>query len=120
MKDAYYFRHDSNARNDPKIKALISKYGVEGYGRFWIVIEMLREAAHYKLEDKEYVWDALAEQMKCPIKEARNFIQDCVKKFELLVQEDGYFYSPSLLLRMIKLDEIRDKRKAAAEKRWAD
>ena len=118
MKDAYYFKHDSNARNDPKIKSLISKYGLEGYGRFWVVIEMLRESAHYKLEEEEYIWDALAEQMKCDVKEVKAFIKDCVEKFKLFIQEDGYFYSASLLERMIKLDEIREKRKRAAESRW--
>lgn len=32
VKDCYYFPHDSNARSDPKIMALIQKYGIEGYG----------------------------------------------------------------------------------------
>ncbi len=32
-KDAYYFPHDCNARNDPKILALRSVFGAEGYGR---------------------------------------------------------------------------------------
>lgn len=31
-KDAYFFAHDCNARNDPKILALRSVYGAEGYG----------------------------------------------------------------------------------------
>ena len=52
MKDSRYFKHDANARNDPKIKALLNKYKMEGYGRYWIVVEMLREASHYRLEDK--------------------------------------------------------------------
>lgn len=118
LKDAYYFKHDSNARNDPKIKALINKYGIEGYGRFWIVIEMLRESSNYKLEDEEYIWDALAEQMKCSVAEVKDFIDDCSKKFRLFNQENGFFYSEALLTRMAKLDEIRQKRKYAAEVRW--
>lgn len=117
-KDAYYFPHDSNARNDPKIKALINKYGLSGYGRFWIVIEMLRESSNYKLEDEQYIWDALAEQMKCDEAEARQFIKDCVQVFKLLIQDEGYFYSAALLMRMIKLDGIRAKRKASADIRW--
>ena len=117
MKDAYYFKHDSNASHDPKIKALINQYGIEGYGRFWIIIEMLRESSGYKLENKQYIWDALAEQMKCPIPEMKKFIKDCSETFELLVQEDGFFYSNSLLERMVKLDDIRKKRKFAADYR---
>ena len=118
MKDAYYFKHDSNARNDPKIKALINKYGMEGYGRWWVIIEMFRESTGYKLEDEEYIWDALAEQMKCDVKGVKLFIKDCTEKFKLFVQEDGFFYSASFLKRMTELDEIRLKRRLAATKSW--
>ena len=114
-KDAYYFKHDAGARHDPKIKSLINKYGIEGYGRFWIVIEMLRESSTYKLEDKEYIWTALAEQMHIDIEEVKIFIKDCTNVFELLQQENGYFYSDSLLKRMSDLDLIRQKRKFAAD-----
>lgn len=117
MKDAYYFKHDSNARHDPKIKALINKYGLEGYGRFWVIIEMLREASNYKLEDEQYIWDALAEQMKCNVIEVKEFVKDCTEVFKLFVQDDGFFYSASLLDRMIKLDEKRKKTKFAADYR---
>ena len=40
-KDAYYFSHDANARLDPKNQAMICKYGMAGYGMYWIIIEML-------------------------------------------------------------------------------
>ena len=118
MKDAYYFQHDSNARNDPKIKALIRKYGIEGYGRYWIILEMLRESSNYKLEDEQYIWDALAEQMHCSVEEIKDFIKDCINIFKLFTQDDDFFYSAALLLRMTKLDNIREKRRNAAETRW--
>jgi hypothetical protein len=40
-KDTYYFSHDFNARNDSKIKKLISRHGIAGYGIFWAIIEDL-------------------------------------------------------------------------------
>ena len=114
MKDAYYFKHDAHARHDPKIQALIDKYGMEGYGRFWVVIEMLREDSHYRLQDKPYVWGSLSNQLQCPPDTAKQFIKDCIEEFNLLQQENGVFWSPSLLRRMISLDETREKRKDAA------
>lgn len=117
-KDAYYFKHDCNARHDPKTKALINKYGMAGYGRWWVILEMFREANGYKLEDEEYIWDALAEQMKCPVSEVRAFVKDCIEKYKLFVQEDGFFYSPSFLERMAKLDTLKQIRSAAAYKSW--
>jgi len=112
--DAYYFKHDADAQHDPKIKALINKYKVEGYGRFWMVLEMFRNTAGYKLEDKKYVWEALAQQMQCTVPEVKTFIKDCVEEFELFIQEDGFIYSMSFLERMSKLDEKRQKAKFAA------
>jgi len=120
MKDSYYFQHDSNARNDPKIKALIKKYGMEGYGRFWVIIEMMRESSNYKLDDRPYIWNALAEYMHVSVEDVKGFLKDCVNEFDLLIQEDGFIYSQSLLTRMNKLDEIRAKRKYAAECRWSE
>ena len=40
-KDAYYFSHDSNAKDDPKCMVLIDQLGLEGYGIFWVLIETL-------------------------------------------------------------------------------
>lgn len=112
-KDSYYFQHDSNARYDPKIQALIKKYGIEGYGRYWILIEILRDSSNYKLEDKSYVWLSLAEQMLCSVEDIKKFVNDCIKEFELIEKIDKLFYSPSLLCRMLKLDDIRQKRSKA-------
>jgi len=38
-----YFKHMTNMRNDIKIKRLISKYGLEGYGLYNLIIESVVE-----------------------------------------------------------------------------
>jgi len=48
MKEAYYFSHDSNAKDDPKCVLLIEQLGLEGYGIFWVLIEVLRDQPEYK------------------------------------------------------------------------
>ena len=46
MKDNLpFFSHDNNARNHPKMKALIAEFGYEGYGRFWALNERIAESA---------------------------------------------------------------------------
>ena len=46
MKDNLpYFSHDNNARNHPKMKALIAEFGFEGYGRFWVLNERIAESS---------------------------------------------------------------------------
>ena len=63
-KDAYFFSHDCNARNDPKILALRSVYGAEGYGVYFMLVEILREQPEYRLSVNKYIWNTLAMQMQ--------------------------------------------------------
>ncbi len=41
MKSSFYFKHDLDAREDDKMRALIMKHGATGYGIYWMVIEDL-------------------------------------------------------------------------------
>lgn len=119
-KDARYFKHDSGARHDPKVEALINKYGIEGYGRYWVLLEMMREASFYRLETEEYVWGSISKNFKCSIEEAKKFVEDCVNEFKLFVidKEHGFLYSISFCRRMDKLDAIREKCSKAGIASW--
>lgn len=119
MKDAYYFSHDSNARQDPSILAMRSVYGSEGYGWYWILIEMLREQSEYRIKINKYVWNALAMQMQCTADAAQKFVEDCINEFDLFVSDGEFFWSESLLRRMTNKDEKSEKARQAALKRWA-
>lgn len=122
-KDAYFFSHDCNARNDPKILALRSVYGAEGYGVYFMLIEILREQPEYKLAVNKYIWSALAMQMQVEPSHLEQIITDCCTEFcendsTLLVNDGKYLYSASLLRRMGKVDDISKLRQEAARKRW--
>jgi len=43
--DLPFFPHDNNARNHPKMKALIAEFGYEGYGKFWVLNECIAESS---------------------------------------------------------------------------
>lgn len=104
MKDAYYFPHDSNARNDQNVMLVRMKYGMKGYGIYFGIVEMLREANGYQMPSN---FVALAYDLREDAKE----VEDIVKNFNLFIIKDDYFYSESLLRRMERLDNIRQKRK---------
>ncbi|MCP3026635.1 DnaD domain protein [Halobacillus sp. A5] len=118
MKNTYYFSHDGNARNDPKILSMRSVYGSEGYGWYWIIIEMLREQNDYKIKINKYTWNALAMQLQCNADAAHRFASDCINEFELLHTDGEYFWSESLLKRMEVKDTKSEKAKKAAQARW--
>lgn len=119
-KEAYYFSHDSNARQDPKILAMMSVYGPEGYGWYWILVEMLREQSDFTLDKQgKYTFNAISMQMHCTKDASEQFVNDCINEFELFQTDGIKFWSDSLLRRMAMKEEISQKRKKAAEKRWS-
>lgn len=38
-----WFKHDSNANNDAKLKRVKLKYGMEGYGLYWYCLELIAQ-----------------------------------------------------------------------------
>lgn len=119
---AYYFSHDLNARNDPKILILRSVYGMEGYGRYWVLIEMLREQSDFKIMLSPHIWNALALQMQCKADAVKEFVEFCINDACLLASDGKAFWSPSLVRRMGAIGNAKnvksERAKKAAEARW--
>ena len=84
-----YFSHDSNARNDIKLLRLRAKYGYEGYGIYFALVEMLF-SENNKLSINEF--ETLAFGLQCDSKK----LEDIVLNFDLFDLGDQYFYSKRL------------------------
>jgi hypothetical protein len=87
---------------------------MEGYGRFWVLIEIMRATNGHKISEKKYELEALAEEMKCSVEDLKKFLKDCVEEFELFIKEDGFYYSESLLERLAKLESLKAARQRGA------
>lgn len=105
-KDAYWFRHDANARNDIKVIELRSLHGYEGYGLYFAILEIMREQAHYAIPEGKIgmVSVALGESPQ----KVSKVIEDCVS-VGLFERGDGLIYSPSFLERMSKWEESKSR-----------
>lgn len=106
-KEAYYFSHDSNARNDIKLVRLRRKAGLCGLGIYWCIIEMLRESADYKLplsaiDDIAYDINASRDDVNCVIRE-----------YDLFEVTETHFYSNRLIRSMLEYESILEKRRQA-------
>ena len=112
-KDAYYFSHDSNAHTDPKVLKLRMSLGWEGYGIYWAIIENLRNQETYSICESEFMFLTLS----LAIDEAKleQMLSKCLE-VKLLEISDGKVFSPSLLRRMERADDIRNKRREAGSK----
>lgn len=91
-------------------------YGAEGYGWYWMIIEMMREQSDFMLSLCKR--NALAMHLQCDPDAAHKFVQDCINEFELFDTDGEYFWSNSLLRRMNLRQEKSEKARQAALKRW--
>lgn len=117
-KETYYFSHDSNALTDTKILNMRADYGLEGYGLYWAIIEMMRNEDEYKLDLNKNTYRAIKTLTNTTI-DIEKFIKDCIEDYELFKQEDERFYSNSLLKRMEQKDRKSVIAREKAEKRWS-
>lgn len=101
-KDVDGFLHEANARNDVRLLAIRGRFGLEGVGWYWCVLEMLRVAADYKLLFEHCEGFAVSINVTT---ERFNELLDAALKLHLFESDDGRsFFSPSLLRRMKKYE----------------
>lgn len=70
-----YFGHDAFASSDMKCRRLIKRLGVEGYGRWWLLCELLASTDWHRLDvSDEEVMELAADSLMCGEEEAREFL----------------------------------------------
>lgn len=110
VKDAFYFSHDSNAKDDPKCVMLIEQLGLEGYGIFWILIEMLRDQPGYKYPLA--LIPAIARRYNTTAEK----VKAVIRGYDLFTVDENDFFSLSLMKRMEHLDYKRELARVAGKK----
>lgn len=111
MKKTYYFQHDYNARNDPKLQAVMIKYGLAGIGAFWCIVEMLYE------QDGTLPITSIS-SIAYTLHADEEMLKNIVCKMDLFECNKKFFWSRSVRKRLGIINEISDIRRKAAEKRW--
>ena len=111
MKETFYFAHDYNARNDPKLQNVLFDLGVEGIGVFWCIIEQLYEQGG-KLPLHYCKSIAFALHVDFCI------VERLVNDYGLFKNDGENMWSESVLNRLNRRSEVSEKRKLAALARW--
>ena len=110
MKGANWFKHDSNARNDRRISELRMDLGMEGYGIYMGIIEILCEQSDYKIQTKNVksiAWEFRVEE---------DVIIKILSDYDLFRRDGDFIYSSSLLRRMTKLNDKKERLSEAGRK----
>lgn len=115
-KDAFYFPHFSNARHDRKLKRVQKDLGIEGYGIYFMLLEVLREQMNFKYPLSDI--DLLADEFGC----SEVKIKGIISQYELFdIDESNNFFSNKMLVYLEPYFRMKEQRriagKASAEKR---
>lgn len=116
MKNSFYFDHDYSARNDQKILKLRAKYGLEGYGFFWCLIESMAEDSTGYIDGSAI--DVLSLSYGLAIEKVKEFIDYmvCIQLIEKC--EHGNYFNKRILEHKTFRDERIASGKKGALKRW--
>ncbi len=116
-KDTFYFSHDYHARNDEKILELRVKYGAEGYGLFWMLVETMAENENGGA--KASLIGGLSLGYGVAKERLLDFINYCVE-IELFYEQDGFIFSRRMKKHKDFREKLSVKGKEGAEKRWGN
>jgi len=114
-KDAFYFPHYSNARNDRKLKRVIKDLGIEGYAIYFMILEVLRDQPNFKYPIKDI--DLLADEFGTT--DAK--LKVVISNYELfIVDANSDFFSIKQIQYLQPYIEKSQRARDAANKRWTD
>jgi hypothetical protein len=109
-KKAYWFKHDFNARHDPKKRKLFRKFGLAGIGAYWVLVEMLYEERGEIDNDYDYI---AAEMDVSP-----EFIKSVVNDFDLFIVDDEIISNQRVLDRLDEMKKKSEHGRLAASERY--
>lgn len=122
MRDnnTFWFKHYATNWNSMEVESMMSVYGAEGYGFYYILLESLCLAPGNKINiSKKGVLKALSKRMQCDEETASTFINDCVSEFELLSKDDDVIWAEYIMDSLEAANKRRETAKKGAEARWS-
>ena len=117
MKETFYFSHDYNASQDPKIMLLLNNCGLSGLAMYWILIEILHQQPDNKISREAYSGyidfygkkDGDNEHLLSKIE------QELINT-KLLIEQDNYITSNRVLENKKQREILSEKRSLAGKK----
>jgi len=109
--ESFYFQHNYNTRSDSKIKKLLHKHGLLGYGLYWAIIEDLYNNANAL----QLHYESIAYELHTK----ETIVKSIINDFDLFVIEGGYFSSNGVKARLQERQDKSAKASNSAKKRWS-
>ena len=111
MADMFWFRHDTDASSDIRMQRLSRKYGMEGVGIYWTVVESLyREKGMISLDKVPDIAYSMHAEEK--------IVDEIIKDSGLFQFDKNNFWSKRVLNELNAKQDISDKARRSAKARW--
>lgn len=112
-----YIPHPSNCRVSSTLTRMLMREGVEGYGIYWMLLEMLRDCPRYRTF---YFPESFAYAMHCP--DVEKVTRVC-KEYGLFTFDDEDFMSSPWLCEVMgeyddRKQKLREAGRRGAAHRW--
>jgi len=116
MAKPLYFSHDSDARNDQKILMLRAEHGWEGYGIYWMLIEIMFQNDNTFIHNNTI--KGLAYCYNIDITLLQSVITTCIHN-DLFASDDHTFWSEGIRKRKEMSMQSYERKRAAGRKGMA-
>lgn len=112
-----YFPHPSNARSSGMLVSLLMNEGFEGYGLYWAILEVLRDAPDYRYSSDARVWAYVLHAQDTLL------VERVLHAYGLFAfTDDDLVFSPWLSDQLTTYDDTKRRRQEAGKKgaasRW--
>ena len=114
--NADFFKHDSDMRNNIKVRALRRRFSHLGYAAWCYFLEVLTDADGFQIEYNDLTKELIAGDFDVTSEELDDIVAYC-QKLGLLKVSDMRLYSPSLITRFEAIIEGRERKSEIARKK---
>ena len=108
--NADYFSHDSDMRNDPKIKALRKNFGFLGYSVWCFLLEMLTDQDNFRLLWTDLNIELIAADFDCDYQQLKD-VADYLVRLDLMQKDENYLVCKKQVDRLDPLIQKRKRRR---------
>ena len=108
--ESFYFQHNYNTRSDSKIKKLLHKHGLLGYGLYWAIVEDLYNNANAL----QLHYESIAYELRTK----ESIVISIINDFDLFVIDGCYFSSNGVKARLEERKEKSVKASINAKIGW--
>ncbi len=111
-----WFTHESDARNNRKLKAIRTKFGFEGVGRFWTLNEIIAQSDNCRLDLKRKLdRNDLSDELRMNPDELDTFLEFLADPDEcgIIIYTDGVVWNEHTQEDLEKTMTNREKSRAA-------